>query len=96
MWRGCHSGAPAKRASPEPMYTGSRELRQGKCSWVPVVPLLGIASCLLLMFSLPVENWYRLIIWLVIGLVIYFAYGRNHSVMAQQRQQPQAVKSGGR
>jgi hypothetical protein len=37
------------------------------------------------MFSLPAENWYRLIIWLAVGLAIYFAYGRRHSVMAQQR-----------
>ena len=52
---------------------------------VPLVPILGILTCLLLMFSLPAENWYRLIGWLVIGLVIYFLYGRRHSVMAQQR-----------
>jgi hypothetical protein len=32
------------------------------------------------MFSLPAENWWRLIIWLLVGLVIYFAYGRKHSV----------------
>src|SRR5437870_6366409 len=50
---------------------------------VPLVPILGIATCLLLMFSLPAENWYRLIIWLAVGLVIYFAYGRRHSVMAR-------------
>ena len=50
---------------------------------VPLVPILGIATCLLLMFSLPAENWYRLIIWLLVGLVIYFLYGRRHSVMAR-------------
>src|SRR2546430_6013563 len=50
---------------------------------VPLVPILGIATCLLLMFSLPAENWYRLIIWLAIGLLIYFAYGRRHSVMSR-------------
>ena len=49
---------------------------------VPLVPILGILTCLLLMFSLPAENWYRLIIWLAIGLIIYFLYGRRHSVMA--------------
>src|SRR6266853_156261 len=49
---------------------------------VPLVPILGILTCLLLMFSLPAENWYRLIIWLLIGLVIYFCYGRRHSVMS--------------
>jgi APA family basic amino acid/polyamine antiporter len=52
---------------------------------VPLIPILGILTCLLLMFSLPEENWYRLIIWLAVGLVIYFLYGRRHSVMAQQR-----------
>ncbi len=49
----------------------------------PVVPILGILSCLLLMFSLPAENWLRLGVWLVLGLVIYFAYGRRHSVVAK-------------
>jgi APA family basic amino acid/polyamine antiporter len=45
-------------------------------------PVAGIAICLLLMFSLPAENWLRLVVWLVIGLVIYFSYGRKHSVLA--------------
>ena len=54
------------------------------------VPIAGIAICLLLMFSLPTENWYRLVIWLAIGMAIYFGYGRSHSVMAIQ-----AVKSKG-
>jgi APA family basic amino acid/polyamine antiporter len=49
---------------------------------VPLVPILGILTCLLLMFSLPVGNWYRLIIWLGIGFLIYFLYGRHHSVMS--------------
>ncbi|HYX24678.1 MAG TPA: amino acid permease [Thermoanaerobaculia bacterium] len=55
--------------------------RPFRCPWVPVVPILGILSCLMLMFSLPVGNWYRLLGWLAAGLVIYFAYGRHHSVM---------------
>jgi basic amino acid/polyamine antiporter, APA family len=50
---------------------------------VPLVPILGIATCLLLMFSLPAENWYRLIGWLLLGLIIYFFYGRRHSVMSR-------------
>lgn len=62
---------------------------------VPLVPILGILTCLLLMFSLPVENWYRLIIWLIIGLVIYFSYGRRHSIMAQQRQLDHEIKTHG-
>jgi basic amino acid/polyamine antiporter, APA family len=48
---------------------------------VPLVPILGILACLLLMFSLPAENWLRLGVWLLIGFVIYFSYGRRHSRM---------------
>jgi len=47
----------------------------------PFVPIAGIVTCTILMFSLPEENWLRLIIWLVIGLSIYIFYGRKHSVM---------------
>ncbi len=50
----------------------------------PIVPVLGIMSCLILMFSLPPENWYRLAGWLLIGLVIYFAYSRKHSTLAAE------------
>jgi APA family basic amino acid/polyamine antiporter len=57
--------------------------RPFRCPLVPVVPVLGILSCLLLMFSLPSENWIRLVVWLAIGLVIYFSYSRHHSVMAR-------------
>jgi len=48
---------------------------------VPFVPILGIAFSLLLMVFLPWETWLRLIVWLVIGLALYFAYGRHHSVL---------------
>lgn len=46
---------------------------------VPWVPVLGIGFSLLLMFGLPLDTWLRLLVWLGIGLVIYFAYGRRHS-----------------
>lgn len=46
---------------------------------VPAVPLLGIGANLLLMFSLGWANWLRLLVWLMIGLVIYSAYGVRHS-----------------
>jgi len=62
---------------------------------VPLVPILGILTCLLLMFSLPAENWYRLIIWLLLGLLIYFGYGRRHSIMAQQRETEHEIKTHG-
>jgi basic amino acid/polyamine antiporter, APA family len=57
--------------------------RPFRCPLVPFVPILGIAICLLLMFSLPAENWLRLGAWLLIGLAIYFGYGRRRSVMAR-------------
>jgi basic amino acid/polyamine antiporter, APA family len=50
-----------------------------------LTPILGILLCLMLMFSLPSENWWRLFIWLAIGFVIYFGYGRHHSVLARLR-----------
>ena len=46
---------------------------------VPLLPILGSLFCLVLMLSLPIETWYRFVIWLVIGLVIYFLYGARHS-----------------
>lgn len=59
--------------------------RPFRAPFVPFVPIAGILMCLMLMFSLPAENWWRLIIWLAIGLFIYFGYGRHHSVMARLR-----------
>ena len=44
-----------------------------------VIPLLSVIFCFLLMAGLPIITWYRFIIWLVIGLVIYFFYGRHRS-----------------
>jgi basic amino acid/polyamine antiporter, APA family len=48
---------------------------------VPAIPTLGIAFSFLLMVFLPWQTWPRLIVWLVIGLAVYFAYGRSHSVL---------------
>ncbi|HSE39343.1 MAG TPA: amino acid permease [Acidobacteriota bacterium] len=59
--------------------------RPFRVPFVPLVPILGIILCLVLMFSLPVENWYRLIAWLLIGFVIYFTYGRKHSALANNK-----------
>ncbi len=53
--------------------------RPFKCPGVPWVPLLGMIICFGLMLSLPAETWLRLIIWMAIGLVIYFGYSRRHS-----------------
>ena len=46
---------------------------------VPIVPILGILICGYMMTSLPSDTWIRLIVWMIIGLVIYFAYSRTHS-----------------
>ncbi len=59
--------------------------RPFRVPFVPLLPILGIASCLLLMFSLPSENWLRLFVWLGIGFVIYFFYGRKHSKLRKLR-----------
>jgi APA family basic amino acid/polyamine antiporter len=45
--------------------------------WVPLLPVLSIVSCLVLMLSLPLETWIRFVVWLAIGLVIYFLYSRK-------------------
>ncbi|MBL7951644.1 MAG: amino acid permease [Flavobacteriales bacterium] len=46
---------------------------------VPLVPILGALICLLQMAFLPVDTWIRLIIWMAIGIAIYFAYGQKNS-----------------
>ncbi|SHI85533.1 amino acid/polyamine/organocation transporter, APC superfamily [Hymenobacter daecheongensis DSM 21074] len=51
--------------------------------WVPVVPILGILTCLLMMVSLPLDTWLRLFVWLAIGLAIYYGYGKKHSKLRQ-------------
>jgi basic amino acid/polyamine antiporter, APA family len=53
--------------------------RPYKAPLVPLVPLAGIIVCLLMMFSLGVDTWLRLIIWLAIGIFIYLTYSRFHS-----------------
>ena len=58
----------------------------------PFVPILGMLSCLILMFSLPVENWYRLAVWMLMGFVMYFSYGYTHSEL---RKRDAALADGG-
>lgn len=57
--------------------------RSFKTPLVPFVPIMGIVVSLLLMLFLPWETWLRMVVWLVIGLVIYFTYGRHHSKVQQ-------------
>ena len=52
---------------------------------VPLVPILGILCCVGLMLTLPGDTWLRLLVWLVIGFMIYFGYSRHHSVLQRER-----------
>jgi APA family basic amino acid/polyamine antiporter len=62
--------------------TNPDQPRPFRCPLVPIVPILGILFNGGLMLSLGWHNWARLGLWLVIGLAIYFAYGRHHSKVA--------------
>jgi len=53
--------------------------RPFKTPMVPLVPILGILVSVGLMASLPLGTWIRLIVWLIIGMAIYFGYSRHHS-----------------
>ena len=59
--------------------TNPGQARPFRTPWVPVVPILGIIFNGYMMYKLGWINWARLIIWLLIGLVIYFGYSRKHS-----------------
>jgi APA family basic amino acid/polyamine antiporter len=50
---------------------------------VPFVPIMGIVVCLYLMYSLPIESWFRLALWLAIGFAVYFGYGKKHSKLGK-------------
>ncbi|HEY2015772.1 MAG TPA: amino acid permease [Bryobacteraceae bacterium] len=59
--------------------TNPSQPRPFRTPWVPLVPILGIVFNGYMMYELGWINWARLIIWLIIGLVVYFSYGRHHS-----------------
>ncbi|MFI6322197.1 amino acid permease [Nonomuraea sp. NPDC050556] len=49
---------------------------------VPWVPALSVLACVYLMLNLPVETWLRFVVWMIIGVVVYFLYGYRHSRVA--------------
>ncbi|WP_316799836.1 amino acid permease [Pedobacter frigidisoli] len=53
--------------------------RPFRVPFVPLIPILGILTCIAMMVFLPWETWLRLAVWLIIGLAIYFGYGRKNS-----------------
>ena len=60
-------------------HSNPAQPRPFRTPWVPVVPILGIAFNGYMMYKLGWINWARLIVWLIIGLVVYFTYSRHHS-----------------
>jgi len=61
--------------------TQPQRKRGFRVPWCPLLPSLSIVFCLVLMLALPLETWLRFFVWLAIGLVIYFLFGRRHSVL---------------
>lgn len=53
--------------------------RAFRTPFVPLVPILGVATCLFMMVFLPLDTWVRLIVWMLIGLDVYAFYGMKHS-----------------
>jgi len=66
-----------QRDRPAQKTAGSSAILQGSVR--AAVPILSIICCLILMMGLPLLTWIRFIVWLLIGLVIYFVYSRNHT-----------------
>ncbi|MFF5406443.1 amino acid permease [Streptomyces misionensis] len=61
--------------------------RAFRTPWVPFVPVVSVLATLWLMLNLPAETWLRFAIWMVIGFVVYFLYGRTHSRLAERGRQ---------
>ncbi|MGG9971539.1 amino acid permease [Ferruginibacter sp. SUN002] len=61
--------------------------RQFKTPWVPLVPILGVAACLLMMLGLGWTNWLRLFGWLAIGIIIYFTYSAKNSKLRNPKKE---------
>ncbi len=59
--------------------TNPEAKRPFKVPLVPLIPILGILTCIAMMVFLPWETWLRLAVWLIIGLAIYFWYGKKNS-----------------
>jgi basic amino acid/polyamine antiporter, APA family len=56
-------------------YTNPGAKRAFRAPGGPATPVIGILTCLYLMAGLPRDTWMRLVVWLLVGLVIYFVYG---------------------
>jgi APA family basic amino acid/polyamine antiporter len=63
--------------------TNPEAKRPFKVPLVPLIPILGILTCIAMMVFLPWETWLRLAVWLIIGLAIYFWYGKKNSKLRE-------------
>ena len=68
-------------------YTKPDQPRPFRIPLMPLVPLLGMATCLGLMAFLPTLTWIRFVVWTVIGIFVYAGYGMKHSKLATQSPQ---------
>ena len=59
----------------------------------PVIPILSALACLYLMTNLSVETWVRFLIWMVLGLAVYFFYGRRNARLARPAEERPATSS---
>ncbi|MEU8203304.1 amino acid permease [Streptosporangium sp. NPDC049046] len=50
---------------------------------VPLVPVLSVLACVYLMLNLPVETWLRFVVWMLLGILLYFGYGYRHSRLSE-------------
>jgi APA family basic amino acid/polyamine antiporter len=55
-----------------------------RAPWVPALPIASVCACVWLMVNLTVVTWVRFGVWMVIGVAIYFSYGRRNSVLARR------------
>ena len=69
--------------------------RSFRTPWMPVVPILSVCASLWLMINLPAETWVRFGIWMAVGFLVYFLYGRTHSRLARREESEEAPSAGG-
>ncbi|MEV5885758.1 amino acid permease [Streptomyces sp. NPDC052020] len=60
--------------------------RAFRTPWVPVLPVVSVCASLWLMLNLPAETWVRFGVWMAIGVVVYFLYGRSHSRLGREEE----------
>ena len=58
---------------------------------VPLLPIASVGACVWLMINLTVVTWVRFAVWMVVGIAIYLAYGRRHSVLAGREARHQSA-----